>query len=147
MHKVLLTHENFMQWLNLDLYQEIITWKFGFIPKIVTIFSYRIESDLIDDILQVQKIQKEAQNGCEESVFRLKRGSRPLIPGEDEGLSKKKRQKLDEQQNDDILNINPEGDIINNTLATLAAALVWLALQSDELVSTRKYSTKSKSAP
>ena len=104
---------------------------------------------MIDDIIQIQKIQTEAENGNEESVFRLKRKTRDLIPGEDSEFSSKKRRKTEtsrgqEQdktaQSEDIVEIvNPEGDIINNTLATLAAALVWLALQSDELVSNRKY--------
>merc|ERR1712071_286855 len=114
---------------------------------------HRIEQELIGDILQVQKIQKEAENGCEESVFRLKRRTRSLVPGEEDAYSVKKRRKTDQNTINDLENnetdehegpesINPEGDIINNTLATLAAALVWLALQSDELVSSRKYTQR-----
>jgi hypothetical protein len=114
---------------------------------------HRIEQELIGDILQVQKIQKEAENGCEGSVFRLKRRTRSLVPGEEDAQSVKKRRKTDQhkmnalgndenEENEGSESINPEGDIINNTLATLAAALVWLALQSDELVSSRKYTQR-----
>ena len=108
---------------------------------------------MIADILQVQKIQKEAENGGEESAFRLKRGTRSLVPGEENAYSVKKRRKTDNNKINDFdgvdengghKNVNPEGDIINNTLATLAAALVWLALQSDELVSSRKYARDFK---
>ena len=77
------------------------------------------------------------------------------MPGEEDAYSVKKRRKTDNNkindlkndetdENGSLANINPEGDIINNTLATLAAALVWLALQSDELVSSRKYARDFK---
>ena len=106
------------------------------------------------DILQIQKIQDKAENGeCGDSVERLRRGTRSLIPGEEDAPSAKKRRTSESEESETLK--SADGDVINNTkgfkntwgqvehlesfiilcsnfviLATLAAALVWLALQT-----------------
>merc|ERR1712071_149550 len=114
--------------------------------EMAALMCHRIENLLLDDILEIEEVQKAAARGDFQALAQLKEQThrftkRPQInPSAKLKGSTVKTESKDTAKHQEVLDTT--GDIINNTLTTLAATIVWIALQSDEVVSNRQYTQR-----